>query len=696
MKKNIQILLFIFCVSISVAGQQKSVVGVQKAESTTPSLIPDKFIGNWINSNTNHWDYGFFEKFVLYKSDFWDYKAIQNLKNGDVNLTLAKGKQTVQLLLKSGKDNRITVQPFKGNAVLYTKMDKIYPAYPQKDETSFAKPTFRKDSATIIGYYRNMDKIPAQFVDRLKKKPFKVSAPDFISDKEQDYLADFDSLGRFKLTFPIMNAQELYVDWSRLNLHMSLEAGNTIALFVDLVDYIPLEADKSMEGYRNRPKQVLFMGDNARLNNELTTYKPSSIYIDRNKSEKLNDMAYLLYCDSTYRKRLDVLNSYIAANPKVSKKFKDFNTEYERYDLAFYLMQHRFDLRDKSKTTFDAGYMDYVRANFPLTNEWAYTGVREFRSFLRDYIGYETSIRNQKTVTVTVSFKDISNYIKQNKKVDEATQTLLDQLVAMNEDFQKSGIEQFETVKLKYKDLISKSETISPLIQEASLELSNRPLDTQLSDSLLTNMRLRQLWNASTYYKELDQYHKALSEVKLKDMRVKVMNPDLIKTVENVSNFYKNVATKGMTYEASLKNTSHLKEYQDAKTLFEELIKPYKGKVIYVDFWGTWCAPCKENMKYVKDIKAKLKGQDVVFMYFANNSPEDSWKNIIKEMDLTGENVVQYRLPEKQEEIIERLFSVNSFPTYLLVNKEGKVVNTKAASPIQGEITVQQISELLK
>ena len=687
MKKTIQILLFTFCISVSAQ---------QKVVSVIQSQLPDKFIGNWINSNTNSWDYGFFEKFVLYKSDFWDYKTVQTRKNGDVNLTLTKGKQTVQLLLKSGKENRITIQSAKGNAVSYSKMDKVYPAYPQKDETAFAKPTFHKDSAIIIGYYRNMDKIPAQFADRLKKSIFMVTAPDFISGKEQDYLADLDSLGRFKLTFPIMNAQELYVNGGSLQLHMSLEAGNTIALFVDLVDFIPLEADKSMEGYLNRPKQALFMGDNARLNNELTTYKPSSIYIDRNKAEKLTDMDYLSYCDSVYKKRTDVLNSFIAANPKVSKKFREFNSEYERYDLAFYLMQHRFDLRDKSKTTFDAGYMDYVRANFPLTNEWTYTCFRDFKSFLRDYIDYETSIRNQKTVTVTVSFKDISNYIKQNKKVNEATQTLLDQLVAMNEDFQKSGIEQFETVKLKYKDLISKSETISPLIQEASIELSNRPLDTQLSDSLLINEHLRQMWDASSYYAELDQYHKALSDMKVNDMKTKVVNPDLIKSIVDVNNFYKNVATKGMTYEASLKNTSHLKEYQDAKALFEELIKPYKGKVIYVDFWGTWCGPCKENMKYVKDMKAKLKGQDVVFMYFANRSPEDSWKNIIKEMDLTGENVVQYRLPEKQEEIIERLFSVNSFPTYLLINKEGKVVNTKAARPMLGETAVQQISEILK
>ena len=279
MKKTNQILLFIFCISVSVTAQQKAVSVIQ-------SQLPEKYIGNWINANTNNWDYGFFEKFAIYKSDFWDYKTSQTLKNGDVNLTLAKGKQRVQLLLQSGKDNRITIQSAKGNAVSYSKMDKVYPVYPQKDESEFAKPTFRKDLATIIGYYRNMDKIPAQFADRLKKNPFKVSSSDFISDKQQDYLADFDSLGRFKLTFPIMNAQELYVDWSRSHLHMLLEAGNTIALFVDLTDYIPQESDKSKEGYWNRPKQALFMGDNARLNNELTTYKPSSIYINRKKKRK--------------------------------------------------------------------------------------------------------------------------------------------------------------------------------------------------------------------------------------------------------------------------------------------------------------------------------------------------------------------------------------------------------------------------
>ncbi|HEY5591364.1 MAG TPA: TlpA disulfide reductase family protein [Paludibacter sp.] len=695
MKKKVQILLFIFCIYISATAKQNPVVETFKLKSSPTSLIPDRFIGNWINSQTCIWEYGFFEKFAIYRSEFWDYKAIETDKNGNTNLTLVKDNETLQLMLKEGKDNHITVQTTKGKALLYNKMEKVYPCYPQKDESTFAKPTFKQDSATIIGYYRNLNKIPAQFAGRLSKNPFKVSVSNFLADKQLDYVATFDSLGRFRITFPLMNMQELFVDWKRINIQMMLEPGSTIFLYVDLADYIPLAEDKGMDGFLKRPKQVLFMGDNALTNNELFKYKSPSLYINQKKSEKLNDMGYLSYCDSVYKQRLADLNTFITNNPTVSEKFRLFTTEKERYNLAFYLLQHRFDLRRKGKTKFDDGYIDYVQANFPLNNEWTFTAFRDFRSFLRDYIDYLTGLAPQKTVTIL--YKDMAKYIKQNKKVDDSALKLLDELITAYEEFENSNKDQVEALQIKHKDLFSKAKTINPLFQEASAEMTaNLPIDTHLSDSLLTNEHLRQLWNACIFYKQLDDKHVALSEETLKVMRTKVVNPYLIKEIENVSNFYKNVSTKGLTYEASLKSTENLKGFKDAKVLFEELIKPYKGKVIYVDFWGTWCGPCKENMKYVKDIKNKLKDQDVVFMYFANNSAETSWKNVIKEMDLTGENVIHYRLPDNQEKLIEQLFSVNKFPTYLLVNKEGKVVNMDATSPKQGDVVIKQITELLK
>jgi len=695
MKKIVQTLLLIICFCFSATAQQNPVVETLNLSSISDILIPDRFIGNWINPQTNNWEYGFFEKFAIYRSEFWDYKTIETDKKGNVKLTLVKGNETLQLKLKKGKINRIKIQTTKGKTLQYSKMDKVYPNYPQKDESTFAKPTFKQDSATIIGYYRNLNKIPAQFSGRLSKIPFKVSVSNFVTDKQLDYIAAFDSLGRFRITFPLMNMQELFVDWKRINLHMMCEPGNTIFLYVDLADYIPLEEDKSWEGFDKRSKEVLFMGDNSRTNNELFTYKAPSLYIDQNKSENLSDMGYLSYCDSVYKQRLAHLNTFIVNNPTVSGKFRVFKTENERYNLAFYLLQHRFDLRRKSKTKFDDGYIDYVQANFPLNNEWTFTAFRDFRSFLRDYIDYLTELAPQKTVTIMN--KDIVKYIKQNKKVDESTLNLLDELITAYVEFENSYKDKEEDWKLKHKDLFSKAETINHLFQEAHEEMIvNLPINTHVSDSLLTDEHLKQLWNACVFYKQLDDKHVALSEETLKVMRTKVVNLNLIKEIENVSNFYKNVSSKGLTYEASLKSTENLKGFKDAKALFEELIKPYKGKVIYVDFWGTWCGPCKENMKYVKDVKTELKDQDVVFMYFANNSPETSWKNVIKEMDLSGENVIHYRLPDNQEKIIEQLFSVNKYPTYLLINKGGEVININAASPKQGNVVIKQITELIK
>ncbi|MDO5609016.1 MAG: thioredoxin-like domain-containing protein [Capnocytophaga sp.] len=88
--------------------------------------------------------------------------------------------------------------------------------------------------------------------------------------------------------------------------------------------------------------------------------------------------------------------------------------------------------------------------------------------------------------------------------------------------------------------------------------------------------------------------------------------------------------------------------------------------------------------------KEALKGKDVVFMYFANRSPEDSWKNVIKQYDLTGENVVHYNLPKEQQDMLERRLGINSFPTYMIMDKSGTIVDMNPARPMQsGRLTEQ-------
>ena len=105
------------------------------------------------------------------------------------------------------------------------------------------------------------------FVERFFPTPFKVSKNDILKGEQVDFYSDIDCLDRF---FPVMNTEELYVDWKRTRLTAVVEPGDTVLLFVNINDYLPREADaKSYEDYVDRSKQVLFMGDNARLNNEI-------------------------------------------------------------------------------------------------------------------------------------------------------------------------------------------------------------------------------------------------------------------------------------------------------------------------------------------------------------------------------------------------------------------------------------------
>lgn len=655
--------------------------------------LPETVVGNWINPNNGNWEYGFFEKFVIFQNDFWDYESVVSDKKGNTDMVLRKGKDKVQLKVKLQKDNALTIQQGTSKAASFARMDKVYPDYPHKDQSFFRKPNYKRDSVTIVGYYRNREKIPQQFIQRLVNGPFRVSLSNFVSDDEDDFFADIDSLGRFKITIPVMNVQEMYVDWQRMQIRLFLEAGDTLMLFADMMDYIPLEKDGSMDGYMNRPKQLLFMGDNARLSNELNTFKAPRLFPDRNRAEKGSEMDYLRHCDSISNERLKGLQSHINLHPNVSEKFKVISTEYERNNLLFYLMQHRFEARRKGSPKMNDAFIDFVRNKAVFDQEWMYTGIRDFSSFLRDWVGYHEDINPSQ---ITLTFKEILNYVLSNKTIPEESMRLLKELASMNDAFEKAKPEEQAALQEKFKPMLKKAETLNPLFNEVAAEMvAKRKKLRPVSDSLLTNENLRHLWNARTYYEMMYVNHLPLKPEQLQEMRTSVVIPSVVEQVEAVHHFYEKVASTGMTYAASLKNTEHLKEYKDAKALFDELTKPYIGKVVYVDFWGTWCGPCKENMKYVKGLKDKLKGQPIVYMYFANRSPEDSWKAIIKEMDLTGENVVHYRLPEAQEAMIERLFNVTKFPTYLLINKEGKVINTDALSPRMKESTLKQISDLL-
>jgi thiol-disulfide isomerase/thioredoxin len=49
-----------------------------------------------------------------------------------------------------------------------------------------------------------------------------------------------------------------------------------------------------------------------------------------------------------------------------------------------------------------------------------------------------------------------------------------------------------------------------------------------------------------------------------------------------------------------------------------------------MDFWGTWCSPCRKDLKFANSLKSKVNSKDVVYLYLANRSPEETWKKYYK------------------------------------------------------------------
>lgn len=105
-------------------------------------------------------------------------------------------------------------------------------------------------------------------------------------------------------------------------------------------------------------------------------------------------------------------------------------------------------------------------------------------------------------------------------------------------------------------------------------------------------------------------------------------------------------------------------------------LSDFRGKVVFIDVWATWCGECVEGLPYFMALRDQYKDRkDVVFLTISDDGIEakSCWLKFLKEKKYSGK--VPHLLINNNKDRFEKDYCITGIPRYILIDKEGKIVN---------------------
>ncbi len=132
----------------------------------------------------------------------------------------------------------------------------------------------------------------------------------------------------------------------------------------------------------------------------------------------------------------------------------------------------------------------------------------------------------------------------------------------------------------------------------------------------------------------------------------------------------------------------------------EHTLSDYKGKVVFLNFWATWCNPCLIEMPHIEEIYKEygFNEDEVIILGVANPSSEEYPNNndVPKEeiMDFIEEKGYTFPIVFDETGEIYRDYFIRSFPTTFMINKDGKIYGYVSGS-LTKDIMINIIEQTL-
>ncbi len=150
---------------------------------------------------------------------------------------------------------------------------------------------------------------------------------------------------------------------------------------------------------------------------------------------------------------------------------------------------------------------------------------------------------------------------------------------------------------------------------------------------------------------------------------------DIGKYIEQKSNALRLEAARSESSREAVIAT--LDEKVSGSDILPRIIAPHRGRAILIDFWATWCGPCRKSIPAMRPLRKKLASKDIVYIYLTGpSSPEKEWRETLSQM--TG---VHFRLTEEQWKTLCSSYGITGIPAYLVISHEGKLKSRHVGYP---------------
>ncbi|MBE1554080.1 thiol-disulfide oxidoreductase ResA [Sporosarcina limicola] len=96
-------------------------------------------------------------------------------------------------------------------------------------------------------------------------------------------------------------------------------------------------------------------------------------------------------------------------------------------------------------------------------------------------------------------------------------------------------------------------------------------------------------------------------------------------------------------------------------------LSDYKGQGVFLNFWGTWCGPCKKEMPHMEKLHKEFEGKDVQILALTIKDPPLKVKAFRDQYELT------FPIAIDKTEVVKEAYNISPLPTTFLINDKGKI-----------------------